>query len=386
MNDRLGRLHFWGSLIGMNGIFLPMFMQGLAGMNRRLYDGGRTYDAVRRVRRLVPLQAWSAVLLGVVQLFFIVNFVLEPAGAARASATIRGRRRRSSGRRRRRRRTTTSPATPTVHRGPYDYSVPGAAADFMPQSAAMIPYTIERRADTGVTNVTLGIWLFLASEVMLFGALFSAYALLRVVGAGVAVAAATCSSLPLGAMNTVVLIAHDGVAWQARSAPIATARRLLLVSCGVRAGVPGHQGARVRAARFGRGLVPSVEHVPGDVLHADRPARAARHRRARRESLGDRRRADASARRMTARPRPGAVALLGVRGRRLARSSSCLYVPGHDATARSGVESSCAAAAASHSCLCSAPSAALRACPICFQVEDGPSPTASAPPSSCWSA
>ena len=44
----------------------------------------------------------------------------------------------------------------------------------------MIPYTVERRADTGVTNVTLGVWLFLASEVMLFGALFSAYALLRV--------------------------------------------------------------------------------------------------------------------------------------------------------------------------------------------------------------
>ena len=56
----------------------------------------------------------------------------------------------------------------------------------------MIPYTIERRADTGVTNVTLGIWLFLASEVMLFGALFSAYALLRVVGADVAARAATC--------------------------------------------------------------------------------------------------------------------------------------------------------------------------------------------------
>ena len=44
---------------------------------------------------------------------------------------------------------------------------------------ALIPYTTEKRRDTGVTNVTLGIWLFLASEVMLFGALFSAYALLR---------------------------------------------------------------------------------------------------------------------------------------------------------------------------------------------------------------
>ena len=38
----------------------------------------------------------------------------------------------------------------------------------------MIPYTLERRADTGVSNTTLGVWLFLASEVMLFGALFSA--------------------------------------------------------------------------------------------------------------------------------------------------------------------------------------------------------------------
>ena len=43
----------------------------------------------------------------------------------------------------------------------------------------VIPYTSEARPDTGVTNVTLGMWLFLASEVMLFGALFSAYALLR---------------------------------------------------------------------------------------------------------------------------------------------------------------------------------------------------------------
>ena len=36
-----------------------------------------------------------------------------------------------------------------------------------------IPYTTEMRPDTGLTNPKLGIWLFLASEVMLFGALFS---------------------------------------------------------------------------------------------------------------------------------------------------------------------------------------------------------------------
>jgi heme/copper-type cytochrome/quinol oxidase subunit 3 len=42
-----------------------------------------------------------------------------------------------------------------------------------------IPYTVERRPDTGVNNVQMGIWLFLASEVMLFGGLFSAYFMLR---------------------------------------------------------------------------------------------------------------------------------------------------------------------------------------------------------------
>ena len=43
-----------------------------------------------------------------------------------------------------------------------------------------IPYTVEERPDTGLTNGKLGIWLFLASEVMLFGALFSTYITLRI--------------------------------------------------------------------------------------------------------------------------------------------------------------------------------------------------------------
>ena len=42
-----------------------------------------------------------------------------------------------------------------------------------------IPYTISARPDTGLWNAKIGIWLFLASEVMLFGGLFSAYIFLR---------------------------------------------------------------------------------------------------------------------------------------------------------------------------------------------------------------
>jgi cytochrome c oxidase subunit 1 len=40
MNDFWGKVHFWPSLICMNVIFLPMFLQGMLGMHRRWYDGG----------------------------------------------------------------------------------------------------------------------------------------------------------------------------------------------------------------------------------------------------------------------------------------------------------------------------------------------------------
>jgi len=74
-------------------------------------------------------------------------------------------------------------------------------------SADAIPYTVKPHPVTGVPNPKFGIWLFLASEVMLFGALFSSYVLLRV----------TADSWPhgydagrlnwkLAALNTIVLI------------------------------------------------------------------------------------------------------------------------------------------------------------------------------------
>ena len=71
-----------------------------------------------------------------------------------------------------------------------------------------IPYTTEVRPDTGLTNPKLGIWLFLASEVMLFGSLFSSYALLRS-GAPTWPVQSEILSVPLAALNTVVLIASS---------------------------------------------------------------------------------------------------------------------------------------------------------------------------------
>ena len=71
----------------------------------------------------------------------------------------------------------------------------------------VIPYTSEVRPDTGLYNGKLGVWLFLASEVMLFGALFSTYVFLRV-GADdwQALQSEANLNLPIGTINTFVLI------------------------------------------------------------------------------------------------------------------------------------------------------------------------------------
>src|SRR5579859_5870239 len=68
-----------------------------------------------------------------------------------------------------------------------------------------IPYTVEARPDTGLYNAKVGIWLFLASEVMLFGALFSSYILLRV-GALDGYWPHGWLNIPVGTVNTLVLI------------------------------------------------------------------------------------------------------------------------------------------------------------------------------------
>ena len=134
-NELLGKLHFYFSLIFMNGVFMPMFIQGLAGVSRRLADGGQTYAHAADVIYLNEVMSYSAWLLGLAQIFFIVNMIISlygkktgetnPWGATTLDWTD-----------------TTSPPlghgnfeiVPKVYRGPYEYSVPGDKEDFTPQS------------------------------------------------------------------------------------------------------------------------------------------------------------------------------------------------------------------------------------------------------------
>ena len=137
MNDALGRIHFAGSLVAMNAIFMPMFVQGLAGVNRRLWDGGAEYVHAQDVLSLNVHMSVAAFALAFFQLFFVANLIVSlRAGRVANANPWRATTLDWSA-------TSTPPShgnfseTPRVYRNPYDYSVPGAATDFVPQNQAL---------------------------------------------------------------------------------------------------------------------------------------------------------------------------------------------------------------------------------------------------------
>ena len=117
MNETLGKIHFVGSLLAMNVIFFPMLIQGLAGVNRRLWDGGALYAHAEPVsvseRAHVDCRVRAGVLPAVLH--------REPRDEPQVRSTWRtrtpGRRRRSNGRHRRRRSRT---ATSSIRRGRFE--------------------------------------------------------------------------------------------------------------------------------------------------------------------------------------------------------------------------------------------------------------------------
>ena len=147
MNEFWGRVHFWGSLIFMNLIFMPMFAQGMAGMSRRMSDGGATYSLANPDNADVTVGALSDTIMGmnvsisaaawamlVAQLPFIVNLFWSVKHGEKVKSDNPWQ------------ATTLEWETPTppphgnfikeikVYRDPYEYSVPGAKEDFTPQA------------------------------------------------------------------------------------------------------------------------------------------------------------------------------------------------------------------------------------------------------------
>ncbi len=141
LDETLGKIHFFFSFIFMNGIFWPMLIQGMAGVSRRLADGGESYAHAQGTLHLNEFMSYSAWLLAIAQIPFIINLIrtllrkkaAEPDPNPWRATTIEW-------------TDTTSPPmghgnfekVPTVYRGPYEYSVPGDSTDFTPQTSKLI--------------------------------------------------------------------------------------------------------------------------------------------------------------------------------------------------------------------------------------------------------
>lgn len=132
MSEKLGKIHFWGSLVSINFIFMPMFIQGLAGVSRRLYDGGQQYAHAQGVLYLNEVMSIAAWALALFQLPFIFNFFWSIKKGEKVNDNPWE-------------ATTLEWATPTppphgnflkdpvVYRGPYEYSVQDHQRDYIPQ-------------------------------------------------------------------------------------------------------------------------------------------------------------------------------------------------------------------------------------------------------------
>ncbi len=74
MNELWGKIHFWGTMVTLNGVFFGMMVLGYAGMHRRLYNPF-VYDFMEKLIPMNELTTIFALLLGAFQIPFVVNFI-----------------------------------------------------------------------------------------------------------------------------------------------------------------------------------------------------------------------------------------------------------------------------------------------------------------------
>jgi cytochrome c oxidase subunit I len=135
MNNPLGKIHFWGTFIFFNCTFFPMHILGVGGHMRRIYNPTQ-YEFLHPLQPMNIFITVSAILLGVSQIPFVVNFFWSLFGGRRAernpwqantlewvapTPTPHG----------------NFEAIPTVYRGPYEYSSPEVPEDYLPQDRAL---------------------------------------------------------------------------------------------------------------------------------------------------------------------------------------------------------------------------------------------------------
>jgi cytochrome c oxidase subunit 1 len=131
MNETLGKIHFWITIVAFNCVFLPLFAAGMRGHMRRIYDPYQ-YEFLKPLQPIHAFATVAAIVLFLGQVPLIANFFWSLFAGRRAGEnpwranTLEW--------------ATSSPPphgnfveAPVVHRDPYEYSVPGAVEDWLPQ-------------------------------------------------------------------------------------------------------------------------------------------------------------------------------------------------------------------------------------------------------------
>jgi cytochrome c oxidase subunit 1 len=135
MNETLGKIHFWLTFVGVYAIFVPTHILGIGGMPRR-YSSFAEYAFLAPLHPLVVLITVAAIFTAIAQLIFLFNLFWSMFKGPKApdnpweATTLEW--------------TIPSPPPhdnfagrlPVVHRGPYEYSVPGAPRDYLMQTEA----------------------------------------------------------------------------------------------------------------------------------------------------------------------------------------------------------------------------------------------------------
>lgn len=131
MNEILGKIHFWWTVIFFNLVFIPMFVLGMGGHMRRIYDPLQ-YDFLKPMQPINQFVTIAAILLLIGQIPFAINFFWSLFAGKRAERnpwqanTLEW-------------AAPTPPphgnfeTIPTIYHGPYDYSLPGNGKDWQPQ-------------------------------------------------------------------------------------------------------------------------------------------------------------------------------------------------------------------------------------------------------------
>jgi cytochrome c oxidase subunit 1 len=135
MNDTLGKIHFWGTVIPFNFIFIPLFVLGMGGQHRRIYNYQHFPElAGAGMYQLRQLATIALLVMLAFQLVFFYNCIMSWIKGPKAGKnpwnanTLEW--------------TTESPpphgnwpeGLPNVYRGPYEYGHPDREDDYWPQN------------------------------------------------------------------------------------------------------------------------------------------------------------------------------------------------------------------------------------------------------------